>query len=47
MKVIGVTAMRKDLGKTRHTFKCNSNMDLVEIGSGVTVWIVLAQDREQ
>ena len=45
--LVGKPEGRRSLGRPRHTWKGNFEMDLQEVGWRVINWIQLAQDRDR
>jgi len=45
--LVGKTEGKRSLGKPRHRWEDNINIDLQEVGSGVMDWIELPQDRDR
>ena len=45
--LVGKPEGKRPLGKPRHTWKDNIEMDLQEVGCGGMEWIELAQDRDR
>jgi hypothetical protein len=45
--LVGRPEGRRPLGRPRHRWEDNINMDLEEVGWGVMDWIELAQDRDR
>jgi len=44
--LVGVPEGNSPLGRTRHRWENDINMDLQEVGCGAMGWIELAQDRD-
>jgi len=45
--LVGKMEGKRRLGRSRRRWEHNINMDLQEVGCGVTDWIELAQDRKR
>ena len=45
--LVGKLEENRPLGRPRHRWEDNINMDLKEVGSEVMDWIELAQDRDR
>ena len=45
--LVGKPERKRPLGRPRHTWKHNVNMDLQEVGCGGMDWIELAQGRDR
>jgi len=44
---VGKPEVKRQLGRPRHRWEDNINMDLQEVGCGGMDWIDLAQDRDR
>jgi hypothetical protein len=44
---VGKPEVKRQLGRPRHRWEDNINIDLQEVGCGCMYWIELAQDRDR
>jgi len=44
---VGKPEGKRPLGKPRHRWEDDINLDIQEVGGGVRYWIELAQDRDR